>query len=40
MKNADAYNNLVINNESIDIKPHINIYKEFEKRLRKYSMLR
>ncbi|WP_107970263.1 hypothetical protein [Campylobacter concisus] len=35
MKDANVYNNLIINNESIDIKPHINIYKEFENKAQK-----
>lgn len=35
MEDANVYNNLIINNESIDIKQHINIYKEFEKKAQK-----
>lgn len=32
MEDANVYSNLIINNESIDIKQHINIYKGFEKK--------
>ena len=35
MEDANVYNTLIINNESIDIKPHINIYKEFENKAQK-----
>lgn len=35
MEDTNVYNNLIINNESIDIKQHINIYKEFEKKAQK-----